>query len=70
MRMSFDKGWRFNLADEPVSFWSDWLKREFDDSGWRCLDLPHDWSIELPRDPKSPAGTEGGFFVDGVGWYR
>jgi beta-galactosidase len=53
-----------------VSFWSDWLKREFDDSGWRCLDLPHDWSIELPRDPKSPGGTEGGFFIDGVGWYR
>ena len=70
MRMSFDKGWRFNLADEPVSFWSDWLKREFDDSGWRCLDPPHDWSIELPRDPRSPGGTEGGFFVDGVGWYR
>jgi beta-galactosidase len=70
MRTSFDKGWRFNLADEPTSFWSDWLKREFDDSAWRCLDLPHDWSIELPRDPKSPGGTEGGFFIDGVGWYR
>jgi beta-galactosidase len=70
MKESFDKDWRFHLADEPTSFWSDWLTRGFDDGSWRQLDLPHDWSIELPRDPKSPGGTEGGFFVDGVGWYR
>jgi beta-galactosidase len=70
MREPFDKGWRFKLAQEPLTFWSDWLKRDFDDSAWRCLDLPHDWSIELPRDPESPGGTESGFFVDGVGWYR
>jgi beta-galactosidase len=37
----FDSGWRFhkgdaNGADMP----------EFDDSKWRMLDVPHDWSIE------------------------
>lgn len=25
--------------------------REFDDSGWRRLDLPHDWAVERPLDP-------------------
>lgn len=70
MKTCFDKGWRFHLAEEPFTFWGNWYARDFDDREWRCLDLPHDWSIELPRDPRSPGGTEGGFFVDGVGWYR
>ncbi len=70
MKTCFDTGWRFFLGGEPFSLWSDWLKRDFDDGAWRGLDLPHDWSIELPRDPASPGGTEGGFFLDGVGWYR
>ena len=25
----------------------------FDDSGWRRLDLPHDWAVELPFNPKA-----------------
>ncbi len=70
MKTCFDKDWRFHLAGEPAPFWSDWLARNYDDQSWRRLDLPHDWSIELPRDPKSPGGSEGGFFIDGVGWYR
>ncbi len=70
MKMCFDKDWRFSLGEEPTAFWSDWLKRSFDDGQWRVLDVPHDWSIELPRDPASPGCTEGGFFIDGVGWYR
>jgi beta-galactosidase len=41
-----------------------------DDSSWRSLDLPHDWSIELPFREDSPAGTGGGFLDGGVGWYR
>lgn len=24
---------------------------QFDDSGWRTLNLPHDWAVELPFDP-------------------
>ncbi len=70
MKTRFDKDWRFHLAEEPTAFWSEWLTREFDDQSWRRLDLPHDWSIELPRDPESPSCPEGGFFVDGLGWYR
>jgi beta-galactosidase len=41
----FDAGWRFLRGD------GDGLaSSNFDDSDWRSLDLPHDWSIEdLPR---------------------
>lgn len=47
----------------------------FDDSAWRTLDLPHDWAIELPFDPKAD-GMHGfralgrGFPQHSVGWYR
>ena len=41
-----------------------------DDTGWRVVDLPHDWSIELERDPASPSGSAGGYFPAGVGWYQ
>jgi beta-galactosidase len=47
---SFDSGWRFLRADAPGAEASG-----FDDSKWRTLDVPHDWSIEdLPPLEKSP----------------
>lgn len=36
--------------------------------GWKKTDLPHDYSLEKGRDPKSPAGLDEGFF-DGAGLY-
>ncbi|MBS1792750.1 MAG: DUF4982 domain-containing protein [Acidobacteria bacterium] len=62
---SFDAGWRFlrgtaENADKP----------EFDDSKWRRVDLPHDWSIEGPFDAKNPTGGAGGYLPSGVAWYR
>jgi beta-galactosidase len=64
-RVSFNKDWKFHLgavahAENP----------SFDDSGWRDLDLPHDWSIEGKFDPANPAGTGGGALPGGWGWYR
>ena len=41
----FNFDWRFALGDEPV--FSD---PQFDDSAWRQLRLPHDWSIEADFD--------------------
>jgi beta-galactosidase len=38
---SFDSGWRFWRADAPGA-----EAPGFDDSGWRLLDVPHDWSVE------------------------
>jgi hypothetical protein len=42
--------WRPPLAGlgENVSF----VQKHFDDSAWRLLNLPHDWVVELPFDPK------------------
>ncbi|HTX35797.1 MAG TPA: glycoside hydrolase family 2 TIM barrel-domain containing protein [Bryobacteraceae bacterium] len=45
----FDEGWRFHRGDAAGA-----ERPEFDDSGWRRLDLPHDWSVEdLPPIPES-----------------
>ena len=35
---------------------------------WKKIDLPHDYSIEKGRNPKSSAGLDEGFF-DGAGLY-
>lgn len=67
----FDAGWRFYRggvqgAEMPG----------FDDSKWRKVDLPHDWSIEdlpgtkTPFDRNSISQVSGGFTVGGTGWYR
>lgn len=50
----------------------------FDDSGWRTLDLPHDWAVELPFvfsrnfDVQSHGYKPvGGLFPEtSIGWYR
>ena len=48
----------------------------FDDTGWRKLDLPHDWAIELPFENNRllidhgahPLGRA--FPATSIGWYR
>jgi beta-galactosidase len=64
-KIPFDRAWRFHLGDPAAA-----RRREPDYSTWRELDLPHDWSIELPRRPDAPSGAAGGFFQMGRGWYR
>jgi len=41
----------------------------FDDSGWRTLDVPHDWGIEGPFRYDLPGNT-GKLPWQGIGWYR
>lgn len=73
---NFDTDWKFYLgniahADSVV----------FDDSQWRTVDLPHDWSIEDlpaaegkkqigPFSEDSPGKGSTGHAIGGVGWYR
>lgn len=64
-KTSFNKDWKFSLGDHP-----DYRKADFDDSGWRNLDLPHDWSIEGEFCPDHPSGRQNGYFPEGLGWYR
>ena len=48
---NFNEGWLFNLKDDSLS-----LQTDYDDSKWRKLDLPHDWSIEgLPSNRQCSA---------------
>ena len=51
------------------------VQPKFDDSGWRRLDLPHDWVVELPFDKTAneqhgfkPVGP--GYETNSIGWYR
>jgi len=60
-----DEQWKFQLGDVSGA-----EAANFDDSGWRVVDVPHDWSVELPRVPSAPNGGAGGFFQNGIGWYR
>lgn len=63
--IKFNSGWRFQLGDV-----SNGQAPELDDSKWRALNLPHDWSIEGKFDASNPAGIGGGALPGGVGWYR
>lgn len=74
--ISFGEDWRFfrgegSGLEQPAA----------DDSAWRRLDLPHDWSVEDipggtapdqigPFDKKAIGTTATGFTVGGEGWYR
>jgi len=67
----FDADWRFYPGDPEGA-----EQTVFNDSGWRNLDLPHDWSIEdiagtnSPFDKNAINGVALGFTVGGTGWYR
>ena len=73
--LDFGQGWRFALVNpdgitDPTGAYANAHQPGFDDSGWRRVNVPHDWSIELnPADSASTdAGT--GFLQGGLGWYR
>lgn len=49
------------------------VQKDFDDSGWEKVNLPHDWAIEGPfyegPDPEVSGGM-GRLPIHGVAWYR
>jgi beta-galactosidase len=45
---SKDLGFGFGQSDFSKTGDFKFAKAGFDDSGWRALDLPHDWAVELP----------------------
>ena len=64
-RQNFDRNWRFALADSIQM-----SQVDYDDSGWRLLDVPHDWAIEGDFYAGNPSGAGGGALPGGIGWYR
>ncbi len=74
--LAFDTGWKFLRDSLPGA-----ENPSFDDSGWRTVDLPHDWSIENiadsdnddhigPFTKESEGGISTGHVKGGTGWYR
>ena len=59
----FDFDWRFSKGDFPTA-----AMPRFDDSGWRQVNVPHDWSIEGPFSANYGSGN--GYAPGGLGWYR
>ncbi|MEV5438369.1 glycoside hydrolase family 2 TIM barrel-domain containing protein [Streptomyces sp. NPDC052682] len=68
-------GWRFALVNpggitDPTGAYADAAAPGHDDSAWRQVAVPHDWSIE--QTPTTEHGTTSGtgFLPGGLGWYR
>jgi beta-galactosidase len=70
-KILFDFEWKFYRGDVENAQLAD-----FNDSTWRLLDLPHDWSIEdipgtdSPIDSAAIGGINTGYYVGGISWYR
>ncbi|WP_217237837.1 glycoside hydrolase family 2 TIM barrel-domain containing protein [Streptomyces sp. AC555_RSS877] len=68
-------GWRFALVNQggitdPTGEYADAAAPGHDDSGWRQVAVPHDWSIELAPTTQNGTTSGTGFFPGGLGWYR
>ena len=61
----FTKNWQFFLGDIPNG-----QSQDLNDSEWRTLNLPYDWSIEGEFSKDNPATIGGGALPGGIGWYR
>ena len=81
--LSFDQGWRFHPGDIPFPEIKGHgatygnakagnapgaAATVYDDTGWRVVDLPHDWAVEAPFDKE--ANVSQGYRPRGFAWYR
>lgn len=64
-KTSINDGWTFSLDADCTA-----VAVGFDDSAWRVVNLPHDWSVEQRFDRNAPAGNDGAYLPTGTGWYR
>lgn len=60
---NFNAGWKFYLGNNSSAY-----QKNFDDSGWDSVSLPHDFSISQSFTTGGEA--ESGFLPGGTGWYR
>lgn len=61
----FDAQWKFFLGDDSAA-----SAPGYNDTHWRVLDLPHDWSIEGAFSKDAPSTIQEGALPTGIGWYR
>ncbi len=76
-KVCIDENWKFHYGAA-----SDAISPDYDDSSWRTLSLPHDWSVETeaaeaaggehigPFSRSSVGGNSTGQTIGGEGWYR
>ena len=64
-RLPMDYNWKFIQSDVKEA-----EKQNFDDTKWRTLNLPHDWSIEGEFKEDAITKGPGGYLPTGIGWYR
>ncbi|MDE6395208.1 MAG: beta-galactosidase, partial [Duncaniella sp.] len=55
-----DDEWTFSLTPDSTSTITPFSK---------VVDLPHDWSVQLPFDRNAPAGNDGAYLPTGKGVY-
>lgn len=60
---NFNENWKFYLGDASGA-----EGEQFDDSAWKNVDLPHDYSIDQGYTTAGEA--ESGYKLGGIGWYR
>ncbi|MBK8089796.1 MAG: glycoside hydrolase family 2 protein [Chitinophagaceae bacterium] len=63
--VDFNNGWKFYSGNDSLA-----SNVNYNDSKWRSLSLPHDWSIESNFSAIHPSGNLGGALPGGIGWYR
>ncbi len=61
--MLLDTNWYFHLGDLENAY-----EKNYADTNWRQVTLPHDWSVEYPKDRSLSSGT--GYVIGGTAWYR
>jgi beta-galactosidase len=64
-RLLIDHNWRFIQSDVEGA-----EEQKFNDTNWRTLNLPHDWSIEGEFSEEAITKGAGGYLPTGIGWYR
>ena len=60
-KMTFNDGWSFQLGENTQA-----SQINFDDSAWKKVKIPHDWSIEEEISKDNSSGAQGGFYPGGV----
>ena len=63
--INFNKNWRFILEDKE-----NFSRPDADESAFRTLNLPHDWSVDYAPEENEKTGGGGGYGKSGIGWYR
>ena len=63
--VDFNPQWKFVQGETTGA-----ERAALDDSGWKSVSVPHDWSIAGPIDQSNPSDAAGAFFPTGIAWYR